>query len=146
MKQKLSHRRQLEIAFGLVTRHFLGKRDRGGHSILEHLIRIAGQSRTTKEMIVALLHEILEDTALKRDDLLRYGFSLEIVEAIESVTRREGESRVEAAQRARRNTIGRRVKRRDVNDNLNLKRLKKITAKDIERMEEYRDVFNILNG
>ena len=52
--------------------------------------------------------------------------------------------RLSAARRARSNVIGRKVKQRDVRDNLNVSRLKKIGKEDIIRLEEYRQVERIL--
>lgn len=146
MKQKLSKRKQFDIAFNLAARHFTGKVDRGGHSILEHLIRVTARLSTIDEKIVALLHEIFEDTDLTRSDLLAYGIEGYLIDAIESLTRAKGESRIEVARRTKKNVIGRSVKIADVLENMDITRLKKITVKDLDRLAEYVQVHKLLTG
>lgn len=74
------------------------------------------------EIIVGILHDVVEDTDWELDDLRRVGFSKKIVDAVASVTKKEGEKYFDAVKRASRNPIGRRVKRRDNNHNMQLTR------------------------
>lgn len=65
------------------------------------------------------------------------GFSAEIVEAVECLTRREGESYGEFIQRAKVNSLARRVKLADLQDNLDLTRIRDPGPEDWERVKRY---------
>jgi len=82
-----------------------------------HPIRVAGYFSGT-EKAVAYLHDVVEDTDLTLDDLRRFGLSDRVVDAVDSVTKREGENYQEFIIRAKGNEIGRRVKIADIKDNL----------------------------
>lgn len=92
---------------------------------------------TETEMIVAVLHDTVEDTHWTLKDLHAAGFSSEVVEAVDCLTRREGETYDEFIERAKSNPLARRVKLVDIEDNLNITRLSEVTDKDVERLRKY---------
>ena len=94
--------------------------------------------------IVAVLHDILEDTATTAEDLKELGFSTEIIQAIQALTKQTGESRLEAAKRTVLNPLATQVKYVDVLDNMNLARINNPTSRDFARFEEYKMVLEIL--
>lgn len=100
--------------------------------------------KTSDQQIVAVLHDILEDTDTTIVDLISLGFSQDIIDAILALTKKEGESRIEAAYRAVKNPIARVVKLADVADNMDLSRIAQPTNKDLLRLEEYKQVHSIL--
>jgi len=77
------------------------------------------------------------DTGLTLDDLRREGFSEEIVLAVEHVTHRDGESYEEYIKRVKRNPEARRVKLADLEDNMDLLRIRDLQANDLERLRRY---------
>ena len=99
---------------------------------------------TDEQKITALLHDVVEDTDWTFEKLKQEGFSDEIVEAIDSVTKRKGEDYFIFVNRSKNNVIGRIVKIADIKDNLNIKRIEKPTDKDFERMKRYRKALRIL--
>lgn len=94
--------------------------------------------------IIAVLHDILEDTATTAEDLEALGFSAEIIKSIQALTKQTGESRLEAAKRTTLNPLATQVKYVDVLDNMNLSRINNPTARDFARLEEYKEVLEIL--
>ena len=72
--------------------------------------------------------------------------SEDIINAIKSVTKIEGESRMDAAMRTKLNPIGRVVKLADLKDNMDLSRIAKPTAKDRLRVAEYKKVQKFLKS
>lgn len=66
-----------------------------------------------RRKIVALLHDIIEDTNVTASDLLDAGFPPTIVEAVLSVTRNEDESYEDFVIRSKSNPICRLVKIHD---------------------------------
>ena len=100
-----------------------------------------------EEQIAAVLHDVVEDNDDWTFDRLRgEGFSDNVVAAIESVTKREGEDYMAFVQRAFLNPIGRRVKRADLVDNCDLSRIRILTAEDHERIEKYGRALNLLDS
>ena len=94
--------------------------------------------------IVAVLHDILEDTATSVTDLRSLGFDENIIHAVLAVTKQDGESRFQAVQRTVKNPIACEVKLADLRDNMDLSRLPKISAKDLIRYKQYQKVQKIL--
>lgn len=94
--------------------------------------------------IVAVLHDVLEDTETSAEDLYALGFQTHIVEAIVALTKKQGESRLQAVQRTVQNPIARVVKLADITDNMDLSRIPAPTLKDLERLNEYKQVRDIL--
>jgi GTP diphosphokinase / guanosine-3',5'-bis(diphosphate) 3'-diphosphatase len=92
----------------------------------------------------AVLHDVLEDTAVTIEDLIAEGFPPVAIEAITALTKLPGETRLAAAHRAAANPIARKVKLADNADNMDLSRIPNLTAKDWARLEEYKTVRAIL--
>lgn len=84
-----------------------------------------------------MLHDVIEDADITFEHLLAEGFPRNIVDAIVSVTRNKDESYDEFIKRARLNPIGRIVKIHDLEDNIDITRLKNITENDISRLNKY---------
>jgi hypothetical protein len=72
--------------------------------------------------IVAVLHDVFEDTPVTADDLRRAGFSEAIVAAVLCVTHRKAEPYADYVARCKGNEVARRVKRADLEDNSRLSR------------------------
>lgn len=86
------------------------------------------------------MSRFLRTSALKRLNSVKTGgaVSRAVIAAIESVTRRPGESYEEFVERAAANPIGRRVKLADLEDNSDISRIANPTVHDFERLERYR--------
>jgi hypothetical protein len=93
---------------------------------------------TNEERITAMLHDVVEDCGVSLADLREAGFSDIVIGAVESVTNRPDESYESFVYRAASNSIGRRVKLADLEDNSDLSRIANPTARDRERVAKYR--------
>lgn len=137
----------LEKAIALAANRHSGQVDKANQSYILHPLRLMLQMKTPTQQIVAVLHDILEDTDTTVIELITLGFSQEVVEAIQALTKREDENRIEAAYKAVKNPIARAVKLADVADNMDLSRIAQPTTADFLRVEEYKQVRQILiNG
>ena len=103
--------------------------------ILERLGYDAHTVELTK--IAGMLHDVIEDTDITIDYLREQGFPENILFAIDCLTRREGENYQDFIVRCCQSKIAMRVKIADLEDNLDMRRLKHITEKDIERINRY---------
>ncbi|HFC9289959.1 TPA: GTP pyrophosphokinase [Clostridium perfringens] len=95
--------------------------------------------------IVGVLHDILEDTDITRNDLLNYGFSEDIVLAVEVLTKSKNQKYMEYIENIKCNDIARRVKLIDLKNNMNLTRLSEISDKDLKRNIKYLEAYKRLN-
>jgi (p)ppGpp synthase/HD superfamily hydrolase len=134
----------LEKAIALAANHHAGQLDKGGQPYILHPLRLMLQFSNPTLQIIAMLHDILEDTSTTAEDLEALGFSAEIIQAIQALTKQTGESRLEAAKRTALNPLATQVKYVDVLDNMNLTRINNPTARDFARFEEYKVVLEIL--
>lgn len=134
----------LEKAIQIAATAHAGQTDKAGEPYILHPLRVMMTVTTLEERMAAVLHDVVEDTAVTLDDLRAQGFSANVLSAIDALTKRTGETRPLAAQRARANRIARKVKLGDVADNMNLGRIANPTAKDFARLREYEVVRAIL--
>ncbi len=134
--------RAIQIA---VTAHS-GQIDKGGEPYILHPLRVMLRMSTEEERITAVLHDVVEDSEFTFESLATEGFSANVVNALEALTKRPGETRIEAAHRAARNPLARRVKLADNAENSDLSRIQNPTDKDHERLEQYRQVRKILEA
>jgi (p)ppGpp synthase/HD superfamily hydrolase len=132
----------LEIA---VTAH-QGQTDRYGAPYILHPLRVMERVDTEIEKIVAILHDVVEDTKWTFDDLRREGFSDEIIQALDCLTKREGEAYEDFVNRSAGNSLARRVKLADLEDNMDIRRMPTVTAKDVERLAKYLAAWHKLRG
>ena len=99
------------------------------------------------EKIVAVLHDVVEDSNWTFEALLAEGFSIEVIEALKSVTKEsEDEDYDLFIQRAMRNPIGRKVKIADLRDNLDVNRISDITDTDVKRINKYKKALELLSA
>ena len=134
----------LDRAIEIALNAHAGQRDKGGEPYILHPLRVMLRMTTDEERIVAVLHDVVEDSSYTFQDLLAAGYSSSVVGALEALTKRPGESRLEAAARAAANPLARTVKLADNAENSDLSRIPEPTDKDFARLEQYRQVRIIL--
>jgi (p)ppGpp synthase/HD superfamily hydrolase len=134
----------VEKAIEIAARAHTGQVDKAGAPYVFHPLRLMLAVRTPLERMVAVLHDVVEDTVLTLVDLRDAGFPPEVLDAVEALTKRKGESRLEAALRAVKNPIARVVKLADVTDNMDLSRISNPSEKDFARLKEYEQVKELL--
>jgi (p)ppGpp synthase/HD superfamily hydrolase len=136
----------IEKAIEIAARAHAGQIDKAGAPYVFHPLRLMLAVTGQNERMAAVLHDVVEDTAVTLDDLRAAGFPPEVIEAVDILTKREGESRLDAAVRASRNPVARVVKLADVEDNMDLRRIADPTEKDYDRLKEYDQVRALLEG
>lgn len=117
--------------------------DKAGEPYILHPLRLMMRMTSTEAMITAILHDVVEDSSPEDKwtfaRLREYGFSEKVVEAVDGVTSRsdDGESYDEFIERAASNPIAREVKIADLEDNMNLLRLREVGQKELDRLQKY---------
>jgi len=127
----------LEDAIVLAAQAHRGQVDKVGQPYLLHLLRVMLRLDGEQTQIVGVLHDLVEDTPYTFDDLRTMGYPEEIVQAIDGLTRRPDESYEQFVERASANPLARRVKRADLEDNMDIRRHETLGEKDLERLNRY---------
>ena len=122
-----------------------GQLDKAGKPYILHPIEVALSLYKESDKVVALLHDVLEDTDATIEDLKKIGVSEEEVEAIQLLTKPKKEDYIHYVKRVANNPIARHVKMADLKHNMDLSRLSEITDKDIQRVEKYKQAYQILH-
>lgn len=97
--------------------------DKGGNPYILHPIRVALHCEKEEEKIVALLHDVVEDTDMTIEDLRTAGFAQDILDAIVALSKVDGEEYEQFIQRVALNDLATRVKIQDLKDNMDTSRL-----------------------
>jgi len=134
----------IERAVEIAAKEHAGDVDKAGTPYLFHPLRLMFNVNKPFEKIAAVLHDVVEDTPVTLSDLEKEGFHADVVAAVDALTKRKGESRIEAATRAAANPIARVVKLADVTDNMDLGRIAEPTDSDFARLKEYAAVKKLL--
>jgi (p)ppGpp synthase/HD superfamily hydrolase len=136
----------LERAITIAAEAHAGQLDKAGAPYVLHPLRMMLRLSSVDERIVAVLHDVCEDCAGWTFDRLRSeGFSERIVDALQSVTKRDGEGYQDFVRRSAANPIGRRVKLADLHDNSDLSRFAAPSERDRERIEKYRRAIDLIS-
>jgi (p)ppGpp synthase/HD superfamily hydrolase len=143
----------IEDAILIAAEAHKGVTDKAGNAYIFHPIRMMMRLKSEAEMMTAVLHDVVEDTRENSEEtkwtiekLRDKGFPEEVLEAVESVTNRHGESYEEFIERAGKNPIARRVKIVDLEDNMNLLRLGELKPEDLARLEKYHRSWRLLTA
>lgn len=127
----------LEKAIGIAVAAHHGQKDRYGAPYILHPLRVMARVNSVPEKIVAILHDVVEDTDWTFAALEKEGFPEPLLTALRCVTKQEGEPYEQFVERSASDSLARRVKLADLEDNLDLRRFKEIKEQDRDRLEKY---------
>ena len=129
---------QLEIAIELALKYHKEQIDKGGNAYILHPLEVMNNVNRMESKIVAVLHDIIEDTECTVDTLRVWGIDEDAIESINTLTHKEGMSYMEYITEISYDFIATEVKLADLKCNMDLSRLnRKITNKDLERNKKY---------
>jgi (p)ppGpp synthase/HD superfamily hydrolase len=112
----------IEKALQIAARAHEGQVDKEGLPYILHPLWVMSGVEGLEAKIVAVFHDVIEDTPVTADDLRREGFSEAIVASVLCVTHRKDESYADYVVRCKGNEVARRVKLADLEDNSRLSR------------------------
>jgi hypothetical protein len=134
----------VEDAITLALLAHRGQRDKAGSPYLLHPLRVMLRFRSEPEQMAAVLHDVVEDSPCTLQQLRAWGYPEEVVQAVDCLTRREGETYDQFIERILPHPLARRVKIADLEDNLDLTRIADPQQQDRDRMERYRKALGVL--
>lgn len=118
--------------------------DKSGLPYVFHPFHLAEQMETEETTIVALLHDVVEDTDITLEDLKEKGFSKEIIDAIALMTHDDDTDYMDYVREIKKNPIAKAVKLADLKHNSDLSRMDVIDEKVLERRKKYLEAIEIL--
>lgn len=133
----------LAKAIAIASDKHMGQFDRGGAPYVLHVLTVAHylESSDMELMAVAVLHDVVEDTNTTFEDLKEAGMSDRIVEAVRLLTKMPGQTIREYLDGIKTNKDAIAVKLADLRHNSDIRRLKGISEKDIERIKKYQSMY-----
>ena len=120
--------------------------DKSGMPYVFHPFHLAEQMADENTTIVALLHDVVEDTEYTLDDLRKIGFNEDVLSAISLMTHADDVPYMEYVAQIKTNLIAKAVKLADLKHNSDMSRLDRITQKDEERAKKYRQAIELLEN
>ncbi len=135
---------KLESAVLIAIKAHQNQIDKGGLPYILHPLRIMIKMQTDEEMIVAMLHDVVEDSKISLKDISKYEFDKKIISALKVLTYSTVQNYEDYIKKISKNKLARKIKIADLKDNLNLNRLPYLNKKDLERINKYHKALKYL--
>ena len=136
-------RKFLDKAIQIAAAAHAGQFDKGGMPYLMHPMRVMSFLKGNDEELqcIAILHDVLEDSSVTAEDLLATGMTKRIVAGVQCLTKIKDESYDNYKLRVFTSGDAMQVKLADLRHNSDIRRLKGVTQKDIDRIAKYHTFF-----
>ena len=121
------------------------QQDKSGMPYVFHPFHLAEQMQTEETTIVALLHDVVEDTDYTLEDLAAMGFDPVVIEALTLLTHDENVPYMDYVRTIKDNPVAKAVKLADLQHNSDLSRLDTVDEKALARREKYLKALALLN-
>ncbi len=118
--------------------------DKSGMPYVFHPFHLAEQMQDETTTVVALLHDVIEDTDYTLQDLTDMGFQKEITDALALLTHDKDVPYMDYVATVKGNAVAKAVKLADLQHNSDLSRLDVITDKALARKEKYMQAIALL--
>jgi (p)ppGpp synthase/HD superfamily hydrolase len=127
----------------LATNAHAGQFDRGGNPYILNPLKVMHYLKTDDEELqcIALLHDVIEDTKTTWQDLKDIGCTSRVISAVRVLTKMPGQTYDEYKNEVFANFDAMRVKSCDLRHNTDIRRLKGVTQKDIDRIAKYNQFY-----
>lgn len=123
-----------------------GQIDKSGLPYIFHPLHVAEQMKDETSTGVALLHDVIEDCGISREELQTVGFPEAVISAVCLLTHEKSVPYLDYIRALRIDPIAVQVKLADLKHNSDLTRLDTITEKDKIRVKKYKEAIKILQS
>ena len=123
-----------------------GQIDKGGQPYIFHSINVMMKMNTIEEKIVAVLHDVVEDTSITMGNLKEAGFGDNILIPLKLLTKSKGVNYMSYIKNIMANPVAKKVKLEDIKNNMDLTRILLPTQEDYERNSKYEKALEILDN
>ena len=139
---------QIEKALQVAFKAHDGQVDKAGNPYIFHPLTVALSENleTETQKVVAILHDVVEDSDITFYDLENMGFNEEVLNALKLLTRDENSEYYHYIREIRNsgNHNAYWVKFSDLEHNMDISRIPEPTEKDYMRLEKYKKSMDIL--
>lgn len=136
--------KELNKAYEIASMAHKNQKDKGGIEYINHPVAVSMLVGSLEEKIVALLHDVVEDTHVTLEQLKSFGFNDNVIAAIDAISKKDAESIDDYMNRVKNNKLACSVKKADLLHNMDISRLKVVNKKDLERLDKYQYIYNYL--
>ena len=133
--------KELNKAYEIASMAHKNQKDKGGIEYINHPVAVSTLVGSLEEKIVALLHDVVEDTRVTLEELKSFGFNDNVIAAIDAISKKAGESTDDYMNRVKNNKLACSVKKADLLHNMDMSRLKVVNKKDLERLDKYQYIY-----
>lgn len=120
--------------------------DKSGMPYVFHPFHLAEQMKDEDTTIVALLHDVVEDTDVTIDDLKKMGFNDNVIDAIILMTHQSDVEYMDYIAKIKENPVAKAVKLADLKHNSDVSRLDSVTEWDKKRVSKYKKAIKLLKS
>ena len=125
-------------AMQLAYRAHNGQEDKEKYPYIHHVLHVAEQMDDEDSTVVALLHDVFEDCGYTTERLRVIGYPSDIIQAVDLLSRKEGQSYKAYIKGIKTNSLATKVKLADLEHNMDLSRLPIVSDEDLQRAKKYR--------
>lgn len=118
--------------------------DKSGMPYVFHPFHLAEQMQTEDTTVVALLHDVVEDTDYTLADLANMGFGESVIAALALLTHDDETDYMDYVRAIKTNPIAKAVKLADLKHNSDLSRLDLVDERALKRQAKYLQALAIL--
>ena len=118
--------------------------DKSGIPYVFHPIHLAEQMDDEYTTVVALLHDVMEDSAFTLEDLRQMGYPEAVLEALVLMTHADDVPYMDYVAKIKGNAVAKKVKLADLRHNSDTTRLDEITEKALARVVKYKQAIALL--
>lgn len=136
----------LEKAYEIAKKAHQGQVDKAGRPYIEHPLHVAGDVEGIELKVIAMLHDVIEDTDWNKEDLIREGIPEELVEVVCLLTHDliKYPGYMEYVKALSSNPMARKVKMADLRHNMDISRIPNPVNRDFKRLEKYKKAYAFL--
>ena len=136
----------LERALQIAVQAHDGQKDKNGAAYIFHPLRVMMRCAGEKAKIIALLHDVVEDTDVTFEQLVEEGFSPEILVPLRLLTHDEAVPYDDYITRIMGDAVAMEVKIADLEDNSDIRRMHEVDDEAKERLQKYHKAWKRLTA
>ncbi len=133
-----------KVAINFMFEKHKDQKDKSGLPYVFHPFHVAEQMDDEDSTIVALLHDVVEDTDTTFDDLKALGVNQNVLDALRLLTHDPSITYMEYVRKIKDNPLAKKVKIADLTHNSDTTRLDVVDEKALERVKKYKEALEFL--
>ena len=134
----------LSKAIGIATNAFQGVKDANGNPYIDHAMRVMSKMDTEEEKIIAVLHDVVEDTEMTLHELQEEGFSRTVLDTIGMLTKKPDMKYYDYTAAIHSSELAPKIKIAETEDNQDIMRVRKMSFQTYTTAERVKKTLAIL--